>query len=80
MEFNIGEKVLLKLNPQRRATVQGHINVKLAPQYFGPHEVVSRVGAVSYRPKFPRGCRVHPIFHISQLKPLKGDYVTEPTL
>ncbi|KAH6762232.1 hypothetical protein C2S52_019665 [Perilla frutescens var. hirtella] len=69
--------VLLKLNPHRRAALQGRLNVNLAAHFFGPFVVSGRVGAVAYRLQLPPSCRVHPMFHVSQLKSLKGNYTAE---
>lgn len=37
-------------------------------KYFGPFEILSKVGSVAYRLKLPVDSQVHPVFHVSQLK------------
>lgn len=41
---------------------------KLAFKFFGPFEMLQRVGNTGYRLNLPEGCVVHPVFHVSQLK------------
>jgi hypothetical protein len=46
----------------------------LAFKYFGPFEVLQHIGQTTYKPKLPDGNQVHPVFHVSQLKPFVANY------
>ncbi|GMI65616.1 hypothetical protein HRI_000230900 [Hibiscus trionum] len=67
-EYQIGDLVYLKLQPYQQHTIKMRTCQKLAPKWFGPFRIVGRVGKVSYKLQLPKDSRVHPIFHISQLK------------
>ncbi|GJW08422.1 retrovirus-related pol polyprotein from transposon 297 family protein [Tanacetum coccineum] len=47
VQFEIGEKVYLKLRPYRQRSVANRNNVKLAPRYFGPFDIVEKVGKLA---------------------------------
>ncbi|XP_075645648.1 uncharacterized protein LOC142616744 [Castanea sativa] len=74
-EFVEGNWVYLRLLPYKQKSMkQKHLG-KLAPRYYGPFQVLHRVGKVSYRLDLPLDSRIHPTFHVSCLKEKLGKHV-----
>jgi hypothetical protein len=75
--FEVADTVWLRLQPYVQSSVANHPFPKLAHKFFGPYKILRRVGQVAYELQLPKGCQVHPVFHVSQLKPHTTDYTPE---
>jgi hypothetical protein len=51
--FSMGDWEYLKLHPYVQASLAPRANQKLAYKFFGPFQVVSRVGDIAYKLKLP---------------------------
>nr|GFB05715.1 putative reverse transcriptase domain-containing protein [Tanacetum cinerariifolium] len=75
MEFQVGDKVMLKVSPWKGVVHFGKRG-KLNPRYVGPFKVVARVGSVAYTLNLPEELsRVHNTLHVYNLKRC---YANEP--
>ncbi|XP_019450597.1 PREDICTED: uncharacterized protein LOC109352871 [Lupinus angustifolius] len=70
--FEVGEWVLLRLQPYRQQTMARRRSQKLSRRFHGPFQVVRRVGQVAYELKLPPTARIHPVFHVSLLRRFYG--------
>ncbi|GJR52736.1 putative reverse transcriptase domain-containing protein [Tanacetum coccineum] len=73
MEFQVGDRVILKVSPWKRVVRFGKRG-KLNPRYIGPFKVLAKVGAVAYKLELPQELsRVNNMFHVANLKKCYAD-------
>ncbi|KAL0373523.1 UNVERIFIED_CONTAM: Transposon Tf2-11 polyprotein [Sesamum radiatum] len=73
MEYEVGEKVFLKVSPWRGILRFGKKG-KLSPRYIGPYEILERVGPLAYRlALLVELSQIHDVFHVSMLRRYRSD-------
>ena len=72
VEYKEGDQVMIKLLPQQFKTLR-KVHKGLVRRYEGPFRVVRRVGNISYQLQLPPRLKIHPVFHVSLLKPYHED-------
>jgi hypothetical protein len=70
--FEIEDCVYLKLQPYIQSLVATQENQKLAFKFFGPYQILDKVGSVAYRLHLPSSSFIHPVMYVSQLKKAVG--------
>lgn len=66
--YDVGDCVYVKLQPYKQLSLKSHTNHKLSSTFFGSFQIIAKVGVVAYTLALPATTKIHPTFHISQLK------------
>nr|GEW17333.1 putative reverse transcriptase domain-containing protein [Tanacetum cinerariifolium] len=73
IEFQVGDKVMLKVLPWKGVVRFGKWG-KLNPRYVGPFKVLEKIVKVAYKLELPKELsRDHNMFHVSNLKKCHAD-------
>ncbi|XP_076927479.1 uncharacterized protein LOC143591046 [Bidens hawaiensis] len=72
LSFQVGDQVFLKIQPYRQKSLAKRQCEKLSPRFFGPYLVKWVIGPAAYELELPPDERIHPVFHVSMLKPARG--------
>lgn len=73
VSFNVGDWVFLKLQPYRQVSLLHKQTHKLSKRFFGPFQILERIGTVAYRLSLPDSVQIHDVFHVSKLKRCFGN-------
>jgi hypothetical protein len=72
LNFNVGDKVLVRLVPEQLRFLRKQ-DRRLVRKYEGPLKILAKVGNASYKIELPKWMKVHPVFHVSNLKTYHED-------
>jgi hypothetical protein len=70
----VGDSVLLKLQPYAQSSLVNRPFPKLAMKYFSPYKVLEKIGQAAYKLDLPDSGMIHQIFHDSHLKSFVPDH------
>lgn len=72
VEFDVGDMVMVKVLPEQLRFLRGR-DRRLIRKYEGPIRITKRIGKSAYKVDPPTWMKIHPVFHVSRLKPYHPD-------
>jgi hypothetical protein len=65
----VGDQVLLNSNHINLASQALRPSKKLQHRFIGPYQIITKISPVAYKLELPPDLRIHPVFHVSLLRP-----------
>ncbi|XP_070043051.1 uncharacterized protein [Nicotiana tomentosiformis] len=78
--YQVGDWVFIKLQPYKQLSLKNHSYKKLSAKFFGPFQIIAKVGQVAYTLALPPHSKIHPTFHVSLLRKKLGVHTASVTL
>jgi hypothetical protein len=75
LAFKVGDKAFLSTVNLKLAS---SISSKFKRRFIGPFKVLQVVSPVAYKLQLPSNLKIHPVFHVSLLKPASFDPINPP--
>lgn len=72
VSYSTGDWVFVHLRPYRQVSVRPSYT-KLSKRFYGPFLILERIGPMAYQLQLLASSKIHPIFHVSLLKPYHGN-------
>ncbi|KAK2402500.1 hypothetical protein QL285_052014 [Trifolium repens] len=72
VNYEVNSWVYVRLRPYRQKTATSSSYTMLSQRFYGPFQILSRIGPVAYRLDLPPSSKIHNVFHCSLLKPHQG--------
>ena len=69
VSFEVGQQVLLSANHINLASQALRPTKKLQHRFIGPYKIIQKISAVAYKLELPATLQIHPVFHVSLLRP-----------
>ena len=80
VQWAVGDWVYVKLRPYRQPSLARWMNEKLDPRFYGPFQILEKIGSVAYKLDVPYKTHIYPIFHVLFLKKAVGSQTVSPTI
>ena len=72
LSFQVGELVMVKLQPYKQQSLAQRLNSKLCQKYYRLFLVLQKIEQVAYELDLPSASKIHRVFHVSLLKPFSS--------